>query len=62
VSVTSTQPGYEVYIDNQRNGLTPFVCAIAPGQYALRLERNGVVVVSEQIEVSDGNQFDRTIN
>lgn len=61
LSVTSTQAGDEVYIDTQRVGLTPLTCALAPGQHALRVDRNGAAVDSEQIEVKDGDQVERKI-
>jgi hypothetical protein len=61
LSVITKQAGDEVYVDNQRIGLTPLTCALAPGQHALRVERNGNTVDNEQIEVKDGDQVERKI-
>ncbi len=61
VIVTSSQAGDEVYIDNQRVGLSPFTCAMAPGKYKLRVNRNGMDIVVEQIEVKDGIELERKI-
>ena len=60
--VASSQAGDEVYIDGQRLGLTPFTCAMAPGQHDLRVTRNGNVIDAEKIQVTDGNQLERKIN
>jgi PEGA domain len=61
VYIVSSQNGDEVYVDNQRVGLTPFTCAMAPGKHKLLVKRNGTVIDTEQIEVGDGIELERKI-
>jgi|SRR5579864_2731352 len=61
VYVVSSQAGDEVYIDKRQVGLTPFVCAMAPGQHELRVIRDGTVIHNEKIEVTDGIKLERKI-
>jgi hypothetical protein len=58
--VRSTAAGDEVMVDGTRVGLTPLTCAIAPGRYRLQVSRNGKVVGKEQIEVTDGQEVQRS--
>ena len=59
--MVSAQAGDEVYIDCKRVGLTPLTCAMAPGQYKLEVKRNGTVIDTEKIEVSDGSKLERKV-
>ena len=62
VNVNSAQAGDEVFVDDYKVGLTPFTCAVAPGTHDLKVKRNGNLIDSEKIEVSDGDKLQLKIN
>jgi hypothetical protein len=60
--VESATSGDEVLVDGNRIGLTPFVCAFAPGKHQLQIKHSGKILADEVIDIHDGQEIRRVIN
>jgi tetratricopeptide (TPR) repeat protein len=49
--VYTEPPGAEVKLEGRARGKTPFHLALPPGEYALRLEREGLVPVAREVTI-----------